>query len=208
METRQRSLLRCGIGIRGVGKRPARCKEYEPDEILLATACIRSIRARRRALRSRNGNAKRSKPVFGQEHGSICCYPTEPGLIAAQVKLIHEIALRKARELRNSAHCFFRPMAYRKRSLKPAIPMRGRWTVRRRPIVAGTGNSRILIGSVCYQSKVGPLEWIGPSTEDEVRRAGTDMAFPGCCCSDRIRIGAFGNTGRVGYRIPTSRQGK
>jgi len=27
---------------------------------------------------------------------------------------------------------------------------------------------------VCYQSRVGPLEWIEPSTEAEIRRAGTD----------------------------------
>jgi len=26
--------------------------------------------------------------------------------------------------------------------------------------------------SLCYQSRVGPLEWIGPSTDDEIRRAG------------------------------------
>jgi ferrochelatase len=26
----------------------------------------------------------------------------------------------------------------------------------------------------CYQSRVGPLKWIGPSTEDELRRAGAD----------------------------------
>jgi ferrochelatase len=27
---------------------------------------------------------------------------------------------------------------------------------------------------VCYQSRVGRMEWIGPSTEDEIRRAGSD----------------------------------
>jgi ferrochelatase len=27
---------------------------------------------------------------------------------------------------------------------------------------------------VCYQSRVGPLEWIGPSTDDEIRRAGKE----------------------------------
>jgi ferrochelatase len=27
---------------------------------------------------------------------------------------------------------------------------------------------------VCYQSRVGPLKWIGPSTEEEIRRAGTE----------------------------------
>jgi ferrochelatase len=28
--------------------------------------------------------------------------------------------------------------------------------------------------SVCYQSRVGPLEWIGPSTDAEIARAGRD----------------------------------
>ncbi len=26
----------------------------------------------------------------------------------------------------------------------------------------------------CYQSRVGPLKWIGPSTEDEIKRAGAE----------------------------------
>jgi ferrochelatase len=28
--------------------------------------------------------------------------------------------------------------------------------------------------SVCYQSRVGPLEWIGPATDAEIARAGAD----------------------------------
>src|SRR5580704_4555568 len=28
--------------------------------------------------------------------------------------------------------------------------------------------------SICYQSRVGPLKWIGPSTDAEIRRAGAD----------------------------------
>jgi len=27
---------------------------------------------------------------------------------------------------------------------------------------------------ICYQSRVGPLEWIGPSTESEIKRAGKE----------------------------------
>lgn len=30
--------------------------------------------------------------------------------------------------------------------------------------------------SVCYQSRVGPLRWLGPSADDEIRRAGKDQA--------------------------------
>jgi ferrochelatase len=29
---------------------------------------------------------------------------------------------------------------------------------------------------ICYQSRVGPLKWIGPATEEEIRRAGKDNA--------------------------------
>ena len=29
-------------------------------------------------------------------------------------------------------------------------------------------------GVICYQSRVGPLEWIGPYTEDEIIRAGKE----------------------------------
>jgi ferrochelatase len=28
--------------------------------------------------------------------------------------------------------------------------------------------------AICYQSRVGPLKWIGPSTETEIRRAAAD----------------------------------
>ena len=27
---------------------------------------------------------------------------------------------------------------------------------------------------MCYQSRVGPLEWLGPATDDEIRRAGAE----------------------------------
>jgi ferrochelatase len=31
-----------------------------------------------------------------------------------------------------------------------------------------------LDAQVCYQSRVGPLEWIGPATDDEIKRAARD----------------------------------
>ena len=34
--------------------------------------------------------------------------------------------------------------------------------------------ARVSIGAVCYQSRVGPLAWLGPSVEEELRRAGRD----------------------------------
>ena len=40
-------------------------------------------------------------------------------------------------------------------------------------IAAGIGDSRVE-NVVCFQSRFGPLEWIGPATEDEIARAGDD----------------------------------
>jgi ferrochelatase len=38
----------------------------------------------------------------------------------------------------------------------------------------GTPGAPPLESVVCYQSRVGPLEWIGPSTKEEIARAGED----------------------------------
>ena len=40
-------------------------------------------------------------------------------------------------------------------------------------VVAALGRP-VLDWCVCYQSRVGPLEWIGPATDEEIRRAGKD----------------------------------
>ncbi|MEK7246690.1 MAG: ferrochelatase, partial [Pseudomonadota bacterium] len=45
------------------------------------------------------------------------------------------------------------------------------------PLAAGSSSTGACAPGewvVCYQSRVGPLEWIGPSTEDEIARAGRD----------------------------------
>ena len=55
--------------------------------------------------------------------------------------------------------------------IKRAIPIRSRSSRRRLAIADAIGG---LDWSVCYQSRVGPLKWIGPSTDAEIERAGAD----------------------------------
>ena len=101
----------------------------------------------------------------------ICCYPDHPGFISAQVELIQR-ALTGAKpdvnyRLLLSAH------GLPKRTIAGGDPYQ--WQVERsaRVIVERLGIAG-LDWTVCYQSRVGRLEWIGPSTDDEIRRAGTD----------------------------------
>ncbi len=100
----------------------------------------------------------------------ICCYPDSPGFIEAGAALIHQ-TLKSAKpgvdyRLLLSAH------GLPKRIISKGDPYQ--WQVER---TAAALVDRLgikgLDWTVCYQSRVGPLEWIEPATDDEIRRAGS-----------------------------------
>jgi ferrochelatase len=99
----------------------------------------------------------------------ICCYPWEDGFIAAKAKLIAAAIVKKKPSvdyrLLLSAH------GLPKRTVSKGDPYQ--WQVEKTAaaIVDRLG-IKGLDWQVCYQSRVGPLEWIGPSTDAEIRRAG------------------------------------
>jgi ferrochelatase len=109
----------------------------------------------------------------------ICCYPTENGFIAAAASRIRdEMAKQKpglTYRLLLSAH------GLPKRVIEAGDPYQWQVEQSAAAIVNALGIED-LDWSVCYQSRVGPLEWIGPSTEEEIKRAGADgtgvIVFP------------------------------
>jgi ferrochelatase len=102
---------------------------------------------------------------------ALCCYPMADGLIAAHVALIRA-SLASAGELGRlrvlfSAH-----------GLPERIVARGdpyAWQVERTAerIISGLALTG-LEWRVCFQSRVGPLKWLEPSTEHEILRAAQD----------------------------------
>jgi len=108
----------------------------------------------------------------------ICCYPKDSGFVLAQVKLLKE-SLEKARKQAGgksirvlfSAHGLPKKIVDNKGDPYPDQVKQGA-----NQIVAEMKALGVTLDDwlVSYQSRVGPLEWIGPSTEDEIRRAGTD----------------------------------
>ncbi len=101
----------------------------------------------------------------------ICCYPWEGGFVTAQAALVAKaMAVKKAAvdyRLLLSAH------GLPKRTVSKGDPYQ--WQVEKTAaaIVDRLGIKN-LDWQVCYQSRVGPLEWIGPSTDGEIRRAGAE----------------------------------
>jgi len=98
-------------------------------------------------------------------------YPTDPGFIAASVELVKE-ALAQAggpRRVLFSAH------GLPEKVIRAGDPYQAELEATAAAIAAAIGGlERGADWTVCYQSRVGPLKWIGPSTEQEIRRAGAD----------------------------------
>ena len=96
-------------------------------------------------------------------------YPTEPGFIAASVALLE--GRPGASRQRAASRAVLRPRPARARD-------QGGRSLSEPGRADGQGDRRCasasLDWSVCYQSRVGPLKWIGPSTDAEIARAGAD----------------------------------
>jgi ferrochelatase len=102
---------------------------------------------------------------------AVCCYPAEQGFVRAVASRIRSTMADAKPDvsyrLLLSAH-----------GLPKATIMRGdpyQWQVEQtaKAVVAELALPE-LDWQVCYQSRVGPMEWIGPATDTEIRRAGQD----------------------------------
>lgn len=106
---------------------------------------------------------------------SICCYPLAQGWIEAQAALtaaaLPEAAAAGAPRVLFSAHGLPKkivdggdPYVWQVEQTSAAVAERLEGT-------AGWQGD----WSICYQSRVGPMEWVGPSTEAELARAAADQ---------------------------------
>ena len=101
----------------------------------------------------------------------VCCYPRAEGLVEAHAALIEPLLDAAAAATAGSPRLLFSA-----HGLPRSVVARGdpyQWQVEEtaRRIVARLGREG-LDWRVCYQSKVGPMAWLEPSTADEVDRAG------------------------------------
>ena len=115
---------------------------------------------------------KKASKAVGLETSSriICCYPSLPGFIKSHVQLIDGVfsTIKQPCRILFSAH------GLPKRIIEGGDPYQ--WQVEltassiAEHFVKQYGPS--VRWTVCYQSRVGPLEWITPSTEEELKKAG------------------------------------
>ena len=151
--------------------------DYQPDQVILlplypqfsSTTTQSSLDEFRREVQQVGGwLAQHADRITA---ASPCCYPVEAGFIRAQAALIRpyleEAAKHGAPRLLLSSH------GLPEKVILAGDPYQWQCEQTAQAIIKEL-NWPGLDWLNCYQSRVGPLKWIGPSTEDEVARAGAD----------------------------------
>ena len=118
----------------------------------------------------REWSAWAARTGLGPALGGVCCYPANRGFVTAMAERIGETL---AGHDGDPPRILFSAHGLPEKVIAAGDPYR--WQVERTvaAIAAALGETaadRV----VCYQSRVGPLKWIGPSTDDEIRRAGAE----------------------------------
>jgi protoporphyrin/coproporphyrin ferrochelatase len=101
---------------------------------------------------------------------TVCCYPAEPGLVEAIAELV---AASRARLPPGDKppHILFSAHGLPKRVVERGDPYVEQVAATVQAVVARLG---LVDGSwtMCFQSRVGPLEWVTPYTDQEIIKAG------------------------------------
>ncbi len=159
--------VRCFIAMRYwkpfTGETAAEVAAFAPDEIVLlplypqfsTTTTGSSLKAWREAYRGRG------------RHRAVCCYPAAGGFAEAYAALIRtaweEAGRPKPARLLFSAH------GLPEKVVQGGDPYQAQVEASAAAIAAHAPG--LPDWKVCYQSRVGPLKWIGPSTDEAVAEA-------------------------------------
>lgn len=143
-------------------------RRFAPDRIVLLPLYPQySTTTTASSLKNWNEAARKAGIETIPSH-TICCYPTQKGVVDAHVDL-----LKQAIEKHPHARVLFSAHGLPEKIVKAGDPYQ--WQVEQtvEAIISALADSG-LDYQICYQSRVGPLKWIGPATDDEIRRAGAE----------------------------------
>ncbi len=143
---------------------------FDPDEVVLlplypqfsTTTTASSLRVWKEAALALG---------FDRPTRTVCCYPVEDGLIAGYAGPIRQEY--EAAAAHGSPRILFSSHGLPESIVRSGDPYQWQCEQTAAAIVEALGIEGLDWVS-CYQSRVGPMKWIGPSTDDEIRRAGRD----------------------------------
>ncbi len=148
----------------------AAVKEFDPDEVVLLPLYPQfSTTTSQSSIDEWLFQAKRqglTKPAH-----IVCCYPKQAGFVSAVADLLSQ-GLKKA-EARGAPRVLFSAHGLPERVIQGGDPYQSQVEQTAKAVMDQLQRPDI-DWLVSYQSRVGPLKWIGPSTDAEIARAGLD----------------------------------
>jgi ferrochelatase len=102
---------------------------------------------------------------------SLCCYPSEPGFVGQIAEGLSQALSELGSEI--PARVLFSAHGLPKKIVARGDPYQWQVEATAEAVVQALGRPG-LDWLVCYQSRVGRLEWIGPATDQEIERAGKE----------------------------------
>lgn len=143
-------------------------KNFDPDEIILLPLYPQySMTTTGSSLQDWHQSAQAidlKKPTKG-----VCCYPTEPNLIKAQAALLTEEIAKSV----SPSRVLFSAHGLPKKFIEKGDPYQAQIEQMATAIAEAAGLAEDQ-WRICYQSRVGRLEWIGPSLDHEIQAAADD----------------------------------
>lgn len=101
---------------------------------------------------------------------TVCCYPTARGLVDAQVEAIRDRWITAGRPA--NVRLLFSAHGLPQRVVDAGDPYRAQVEATAAHIAAKL--PELPDWRVCFQSRVGPMKWLSPFTDDEIRQAGAE----------------------------------
>lgn len=103
----------------------------------------------------------------------VCCYPLQRGFVAASVIHVKQVYEKAMAETGRVPRVLFSAHGLPEKTIKGGDPYQWQCEQSAHAIAQGLGIPS-LDWQICYQSRVGPLSWIGPSTEEALKKAAQD----------------------------------
>jgi len=170
-------------------------KKYDPEEIILLPLYPQySAATSGSSINEWNDLCK--KENYNVKTKTVCCYPTENNFIKSHISLINK-TLKTVEN--NNFKLIFSAHGLPENKIKKGDPYQ--WQIEQtvKEIMLKMKNQN-LDYIISYQSRVGPLKWIGPSTDDIIIKYSKEKKRY-YCSSNSFCFRAFRNTSRIRHRI-------
>ncbi len=135
-------------------------KEFEPDEVVLLP--LYSLHS----TTTGESTLKEFKKLYNGSTKEVCCYFSDEYFIKAHVEEINKVIVNLSND---NFKILFSAHGLPEKIIKKGDPYQ--WQVEQTVKLVTDQLDKNINYVICYESRVGPLVWIGPSTEEELINA-------------------------------------